>query len=55
MTITLVPVLLGSGRSLFGSLKHDIELYHVDTQTFDAGFVQIKYRIDRSKEWETLV
>ena len=45
MTITLIPVLLGSGRSLFGPLKHDIELHHVETRSFDGGFVQIKYRI----------
>jgi dihydrofolate reductase len=45
MTITLIPVILGSGRSLFGSLKNDIELCHIATQTFDGGFVQIKYRI----------
>lgn len=45
ITITLVPVLLGSGRSLFGSLKNDIELHHVKTRALDGGFVQIKYRI----------
>ena len=45
ITITLVPVLLGGGRSLFGSLKNDIELHHVKTRTLDGGFVQIKYRI----------
>ena len=39
MTITLIPVLLGSGRSLFGSLKEDIELQHIEMQTFDGGFV----------------
>lgn len=45
MIITLVPVLLGSGRALFGSLKQDIELQHLATRTIDGGFVQIKYRI----------
>jgi dihydrofolate reductase len=50
MTITLIPVLLGSGRSLFGSLKNDIELHHVGTRTFDGGFVQMKYRIGTLKE-----
>ena len=50
MTITLVPVLLGSGRSLFGSLKQDIELQHLATRTIDEGFVQIKYRISTLKE-----
>jgi len=47
MTITLVPVLLGSGQSLFGALEQDIELQHLATQTIDGGFVQIKYRISR--------
>lgn len=50
ITITLIPVLLGSGRSLFGALKHDVELHHVDTRTFDGGFVQQKYRIDTQKD-----
>ncbi|MCL9685558.1 dihydrofolate reductase family protein [Legionella maioricensis] len=50
MTITLIPILLGSGRSLFGSLKHDIELQHVSIRTFEGGFVQIKYRIGTSQE-----
>jgi len=50
MTITLVPVLLGSGRSLFGALKHDIELQHILTRTLNGGFVQIKYRIGMLKE-----
>ncbi|VVC74987.1 hypothetical protein AQUSIP_02610 [Aquicella siphonis] len=50
MTITFIPVLLGSGRSLFGPLKNDIELHHVETQTFDGGFVQVKYRIGSLKE-----
>jgi len=45
MTITLIPVLLGSGRSLFGPLKNDIELRHVETQTFEGGFVQMRYRL----------
>ncbi len=46
MIITLMPVLLGGGRSLFGPLKNDIELHHVKTQVLGGGFVQIKYRID---------
>lgn len=45
LTITLIPILLGSGRSLFGPLKHDIELHHIDTRTFDGGFVQMKYHV----------
>lgn len=46
LTITLVPVLLGSGRSLFGTLAHDIELNQLATHTLGGGFVQVKYKID---------
>ena len=46
LTITLVPVLLGSGRSLFGALTHDIELNQLATHTFGGGIVQVKYKID---------
>lgn len=43
LTITVIPVLLGTGRSLFGPLQQDISLKHIKTQSFDGGFVQIKY------------
>ncbi len=46
LTITLIPVLLGSGRSLFGPVAHDIELNHIETKCFDGGFVQLKYGIN---------
>lgn len=46
LTITLAPVLLGSGRSLFGPLEHDIELEHIETKCLGGGFVQLKYRIN---------
>lgn len=49
MTITLIPVLLGSGRTLFGPLKNDIELHHAGTQNFEGGFVQLKYRIGAAR------
>lgn len=45
LTITFVPVLLGSGRSLFGALARDIELEQIALNSFGGGFVQIKYRI----------
>lgn len=46
LTITLIPILLGSGRPLFGPLAHDIELNHIETKCFDGGFVQLKYGIN---------
>lgn len=45
ITITLIPVLLGRGRPLFGPMENDITLAHAATRTFDFGFVQVKYRV----------
>ncbi|MCB1971674.1 MAG: dihydrofolate reductase [Geminicoccaceae bacterium] len=47
MTIARVPVLLGSGRLLFGSLVEDIVLSHVDTRQYPSGLVSSHYRISR--------
>jgi dihydrofolate reductase len=43
LTITTIPVLIGSGRPLFGPLAADVTLEHVSTHAFDFGFVQSKY------------
>lgn len=43
--ITVIPVLLGGGKPLFGNLPHDIQLKNVETRTYDFGFVQSKYRV----------
>lgn len=45
LTITLVPVLLGEGKPLFGPLAKDIRLAHIATRSYTNGFVQIKYRV----------
>ncbi|WP_428827323.1 dihydrofolate reductase family protein [Azonexus sp. IMCC34842] len=47
ITITLIPVLLGHGRPLFGPMKNDVPLVHVATKTFEFGFVQLQYRVAR--------
>jgi dihydrofolate reductase/ubiquinone/menaquinone biosynthesis C-methylase UbiE len=47
LTITLAPVLLGAGRSLFGPLTQDIELKHIETKCISGGFVQVKYQIQQ--------
>ena len=47
LVITIVPILLGQGRPLFGPLSSDIPLVHVDTRSFQSGFVQSRYRIAR--------
>ena len=46
ITITMIPVLLGSGIPLFGPLPHDVFLRHVATKTYDFGYAQVKYSLD---------
>ena len=45
MTITRIPVLIGSGIPLFGPLEKDVHLEHIETRAFDNGFVQSKYAV----------
>ena len=45
LTITRVPILIGTGVSLFGPLNHDVSLTHIATREFENGFVQSKYRV----------
>jgi dihydrofolate reductase len=45
MVITTVPVLLGSGRPLFGVLTQDIDLELISSRTFPSGLVQSAYRL----------
>jgi len=47
MVITLVPVLLGGGRPLFGPLEADLALAHEATVSFPSGLVQARYRVVR--------
>ena len=46
-TITVLPVLLGTGRPLFGPLESDVALTHVSTKAYDFGFVQNRYRVTK--------
>ena len=45
MVITTVPVLLGSGKPLFGTLSRDIDLTLVSSRSFPSGLVQSHYRL----------
>jgi len=47
LVITRVPVLLGSGRPLFGALEADLSLAHEATVSFPSGLVQTRYRVLR--------
>jgi len=46
ITITQVPVLIGSGIPLFPTLTYDINLKLLDSKSFRSGFVQSKYLIE---------
>src|SRR3954471_20322018 len=45
LTLSRVPVLVGTGHTPFGELAADIPLEHVRTQTFSGGMVQSTYRV----------
>lgn len=45
IVITTIPVLLGSGKPLFGSLPHDIDLTLLSSRSFPSGLVQSYYRL----------
>jgi dihydrofolate reductase len=45
IVITTVPVLLGSGKPLFGSLSRDIDLTLLSSRSFPSGLVQSHYRL----------
>ena len=47
LTLSRVPVLIGTGHTPFGELPADIPLEHVRTQTFPGGMVQSTYRVRR--------
>ncbi len=45
LVITRVPVLIGEGIPLFGSLPHDLRLRHVATRSYPSGLVQSEYQV----------
>jgi len=45
LVITRVPVLIGKGIPLFGTLLHDIQLRPVATQQYESGLVKTEYRV----------
>lgn len=47
LTIARVPVLIGSGISLFGYLDRDIEFEHVRTLTYANGLIRSHYTRQR--------
>jgi dihydrofolate reductase len=45
LIITRVPVLIGEGIPLFGSLPHDLRLRHIATRSYASGLVQSEYDV----------
>jgi dihydrofolate reductase len=46
LTITRVPVLIGTGIPLFGEIDGDIVLNHIATHEYESGLVQSEYAIE---------
>ena len=48
ITITRIPVAIGNGIPLFDPAGRDVKLTHLHTTTYDFGFVQTSYRVDKN-------
>jgi dihydrofolate reductase len=46
MVLTRIPVLIGQGLPLFGSLPADLPLRHDTTHAYPSGLVQSRYLLD---------
>ena len=46
LVVTRVPVLIGEGIPLFGSLPHDVRLRHLATRSYPSGLVQSEYLVE---------
>ena len=47
ITVTIVPILIGKGKSFSRLLSKDLYLQHLKTTVYNFGFVQNKYKINR--------
>lgn len=45
MTLTIVPILIGAGKRMFGALDRDIDLTLVDSKSFPSGLVTSVYEV----------
>jgi dihydrofolate reductase len=48
LTLTQIPVLIGTGIRLFGAVPKDVHLELVEVKQFSNGYVQSRYRIKMS-------
>jgi dihydrofolate reductase len=45
LIVTRVPVLIGDGIPLFGTLPRDVRLNHIATQHYPSGLVKTEYQV----------
>lgn len=45
MTVTIVPILIGTGKRMFGALNMDIDLHLLDASSFPSGLVTSRYKV----------
>jgi dihydrofolate reductase len=45
LTVTRVPILIGEGIPIFGSLPRDVNLRHIATRSYNGGLVQTEYEV----------
>ena len=50
LVITRVPVLIGDGIPLFGTLPRDVRLRHMATRHYPSGLVQSEYHVAAAQE-----
>ncbi len=45
LILTRLPILLGQGIPLFGPLREDVHLRHMETRTFSNGFIKSRFSL----------
>ena len=45
MTVTVVPILIGTGKRMFGALNADIDLLLLGSRSFPSGLVTLRYEV----------
>ena len=45
LVVTIIPILIGDGRRLFGTIDGDIDLELLSVKSFDSGLLQTRYQI----------
>ncbi len=49
MTLSVIPVMLGSGMSLFSKISKELPCRLVSSQSYPSGLVQLNYEITKSE------